>query len=190
MTSLLARLRLATAGVDVSRTSTTRISPFSPAFPSTILRKWFRSANSDNASHASEVQSITRNDPYGDILHDHRSRERYPYGPDGITHRAPPPIQEVDVQKEGVEPLRIKKVDNRGEIVTSSEAKQVYLHEKLKNQSQILTALPLYHVGREAKFERVPYWQNISRWKDVPESLWLDYSWGVRSTLHLSCSVH
>lgn len=38
-------------------------------------------------------------------------------------------------------------------------------------------AIPAYHRG--SKFDRVPYWQNIGRWKDVTEKQFLSYSWGV-----------
>ncbi|KAK2624458.1 hypothetical protein QTJ16_006408 [Diplocarpon rosae] len=40
-----------------------------------------------------------------------------------------------------------------------------------------VAAVPVYHRG--SKFERVPYWQNISRWKDVPETQFLSYSWNT-----------
>jgi len=36
---------------------------------------------------------------------------------------------------------------------------------------------PLYHQGN--KFDRVPYWQKIPRWKDVTEKEWLSYEWQV-----------
>ena len=42
-----------------------------------------------------------------------------------------------------------------------------------------------YHVGRQAKFERIPYWQRIPRWRNVSEEEWLDYSWGVSSPTFL-----
>jgi hypothetical protein len=38
--------------------------------------------------------------------------------------------------------------------------------------------LPLYHRG--SKFDREPYWQKISRWKDVAEKEFLTHSWQVR----------
>jgi hypothetical protein len=36
---------------------------------------------------------------------------------------------------------------------------------------------PLYHRG--VLFDRVAYWQNIPRWKDVTEKQFLTYSWSV-----------
>lgn len=156
-----------------------------PAFPP-VSRKWFRpSTSQDHASHASDVQSLDHNGSYGNILHDHLSQERYPFGIDGITHRLPPIIKEVGARKSFENPGRIRRTNVQEGIVTSLETSQFKLQEELKKKSELRTALPLYHVGRETKFERVPYWQSIARWKDVPESLWLDYSWGV-SYIHTS----
>ena len=61
------------------------------------------------------------------------------------------------------------------------QVKPIEIQPTIEVKNDLLTAASLYHVGREAKFERVPYWQSIPRWKDVPESLWLDYGWGVRA---------
>jgi hypothetical protein len=36
---------------------------------------------------------------------------------------------------------------------------------------------PLYYRG--SLFDRVAYWQNIPRWKDVTEKQFLTYSWSV-----------
>jgi len=44
--------------------------------------------------------------------------------------------------------------------------------------------VPAYHHG--SKFDRVPYWQNIERWKGVSEKQFLSYAWGVGSTYFLS----
>ena len=37
--------------------------------------------------------------------------------------------------------------------------------------------VPAYHYG--SKFDRVPYWQNIERWKGISEKQFLSYKWGV-----------
>jgi len=37
--------------------------------------------------------------------------------------------------------------------------------------------VPAYQHG--SKFDRVPYWQNIGRWKNVTEEKFLSYRWGV-----------
>lgn len=41
------------------------------------------------------------------------------------------------------------------------------------------TTVPAYFRG--SKFDRVPYWQKIERWKDISEKQFLSYSWGVKS---------
>jgi hypothetical protein len=43
-------------------------------------------------------------------------------------------------------------------------------------------AVPAYFRG--VKFDRVPYWQKIGRWKDITEKQFLSYRWGVRA-VHL-----
>lgn len=40
---------------------------------------------------------------------------------------------------------------------------------------------PAYHIA--SKFDRVPYWQNIGRWKDVSEDQFLSYTWNVCSSI-------
>lgn len=50
---------------------------------------------------------------------------------------------------------------------------------EIERVQNVATPMSQYHVGRESKFERVPYWQKIPRWKDVTEQQWLDYNWGV-----------
>lgn len=40
-----------------------------------------------------------------------------------------------------------------------------------------LPSVPAYHRG--SKFDRVPYWQQIGRWKDVTENQFLSYRWSV-----------
>jgi hypothetical protein len=42
-------------------------------------------------------------------------------------------------------------------------------------------AVPAYF--RDSKFDRVPYWQKIGRWKGITEKQFLSYSWGV-SQMH------
>lgn len=37
--------------------------------------------------------------------------------------------------------------------------------------------VPVYHRG--SKFDRVPYWQDIPRWKEITEKQFLSYRWGV-----------
>ncbi len=38
-------------------------------------------------------------------------------------------------------------------------------------------ATPVYHRG--SKFDRIPYWQKIGRWKDILENQFLSYRWNV-----------
>jgi hypothetical protein len=45
-----------------------------------------------------------------------------------------------------------------------------------------LPAVPAYFRG--VKFDPVPYWQKIGRWKDTTEKQFLSYRWGVRP-MHL-----
>ncbi len=39
--------------------------------------------------------------------------------------------------------------------------------------------VPVLEYHRGAKFDRVPYWRKISRWKDVTENEFLSYEWSV-----------
>jgi hypothetical protein len=48
--------------------------------------------------------------------------------------------------------------------------------QMIDNTSQKQEA-PLYHRG--SLFDRVAYWQNIPRWKEVTEKQFLTYSWSV-----------
>jgi lysine 2,3-aminomutase len=43
-----------------------------------------------------------------------------------------------------------------------------------------LASVPAYFRG--AKFDPVPYWQKIERWKDISEKQFLSYRWGVSQT--------
>lgn len=51
------------------------------------------------------------------------------------------------------------------------------------------TTVPAYHRG--SKFDRVPYWQKIGRWKDITAEKFLSYRWGVSQTYspHQSRSI-
>jgi len=54
------------------------------------------------------------------------------------------------------------------------------LVEKAQTRSESLVdpaTIPAYHRG--SKFERVPYWQKIRRWKSITENQFLSYRWGV-----------
>jgi len=42
-------------------------------------------------------------------------------------------------------------------------------------------ATPAYHMA--SKLDRVPYWQNIGRWKDVSEDAFLSYTWNACSRI-------
>lgn len=44
-----------------------------------------------------------------------------------------------------------------------------------------LAAVPAYHRG--LKYDRIPYWQKIPRWKDVEEKDFLSYRWNVSCEL-------
>lgn len=48
----------------------------------------------------------------------------------------------------------------------------------LAKQSQTTPAVGAAYY-RDSKFERVPYWQSIRRWKDVAEREFLSYRWNV-----------
>lgn len=48
------------------------------------------------------------------------------------------------------------------------------------------TTVPAYHRG--SKYDRVPYWQKIGRWKDITEKQFLSYRWGV-SQIHTPSQV-
>jgi hypothetical protein len=46
----------------------------------------------------------------------------------------------------------------------------------LRILEKVPTVFPDHH---GSKFERVPYWQNIPRWKNVTENQFLSYEWNV-----------
>jgi len=59
--------------------------------------------------------------------------------------------------------------------------------ETTLSESAIDTAtVPAYHRG--SKYDRVPYWQKIGRWKDITEKQFLSYRWGV-SQIHTPSQV-
>ncbi|KAL2070579.1 hypothetical protein VTL71DRAFT_13605 [Oculimacula yallundae] len=53
---------------------------------------------------------------------------------------------------------------------------QSHEHFQSAVQAEAVTT-PAYHMG--SKFERVPYWQKIGRWKDVSEEQFLSYRWNT-----------
>ncbi len=43
----------------------------------------------------------------------------------------------------------------------------------------VFASMPILEYHRGTKFDRVPYWRKISRWKDVTEKEFLSYEWSV-----------
>lgn len=52
--------------------------------------------------------------------------------------------------------------------------------ENISTIADHTSIVPVYHRG--AKFDRVPYWRTVSRWKDVTEEKFLSYRWQVSRT--------
>lgn len=57
-----------------------------------------------------------------------------------------------------------------------------YPPETIRHDLPTPAAVPAYHRG--SKFDRVPYWQKIPRWKDVTEKDFLSHRWGVSVLSH------
>lgn len=60
-------------------------------------------------------------------------------------------------------------------------SKRLVESEDTSGTSALTASIPLYHCS--SKFDRLPYWQKIPRWKDVSEKQFLNYSWGVSEVL-------
>lgn len=91
---------------------------------------------------------------------------------DNVSSRMPPRVP--------APPLSGLLNDVIGAFPSASESKSICSNEPLQTDSRALdkaVATPVYHHG--TKFDRVPYWQNIGRWKDIPEAQFLTYRWNV-----------
>jgi lysine 2,3-aminomutase len=84
--------------------------------------------------------------------------------PETFTH--PPPHFEDLLEKGGVR--KLQEISKSMVAPTSTES------------AIDPVIVPAYFRG--SKFDRVPYWQKIGRWKDISEKQFLSYSWGVRQT--------
>jgi lysine 2,3-aminomutase len=75
------------------------------------------------------------------------------------------------------------------DVLTGNGAAEVQKRPKLVVEKTQTTpeslvdpaTVPAYH--RSSKFDRVPYWQKIGRWKGITESQFLSYRWGVSKIL-------
>jgi lysine 2,3-aminomutase len=62
-------------------------------------------------------------------------------------------------------------------IPSASTLEQDTVLEARDQSHQTTAVTPVYYRG--SKYDRVPYWQNIRRWKDVEEQKFLSYRWNV-----------
>lgn len=75
-------------------------------------------------------------------------------------------------EKMVIHPPRIDSVRPKVAIDDDGGFNDTYVDSEIQS-----SPVPAYFRG--SKFDRVPYWQKIGRWKDVSEEKWLSYSWGV-----------
>lgn len=86
--------------------------------------------------------------------------------------RPPPSLHQVQQEQDGM-------VQPSSDITNGLEE-----HQEAEEQSSVDHApAPVYHRG--TKFDRLPYWQKIGRWKDVSEQQFLSYRWNVSYEIFL-----
>jgi len=74
---------------------------------------------------------------------------------------------------------RVENVLKRNGAAAVQKTPEPMVEETQTASESVIDAatVPAYHRG--SKFDRVPYWQNIGRWKDITENQFLSYRWGV-----------
>jgi lysine 2,3-aminomutase len=100
------------------------------------------------------------------------------YTPEHIMQDLPETVLQPTVTKKPA----VQHVENvlkrNGEAVVQKTLEPIT--EEIQTTSEPIidaATIPAYHRG--SKFDRVPYWQNIGRWKDITENQFLSYRWGV-----------